>query len=634
MRNCIIGLFCVVAVASSLFADAMNPQQAEHVFSLQGTTVKSVSINRHFSAGNELSGSTLAINGPGAVFGVGVTAEITLSGDASLARVVLIDESNQEYLIYEISALISKGRSVSVIDACEETKLLDGIVPAFLRVELFGATCSLESIRYVPTISLPLSELMRTRKEIRAVQVERKIALLNEGIKRKGMSWTAGPTSLSSLTYAQKKSMFEKNGMLANLQGYDHYASGVFELRSNAPAATTLAPSAMVDNFDWRSRHGAALRSSPYYDGDSLGGGWVTPIRDQAYPSYCGSCWVHSTVATAEVLCNLFYNRHLDINLAEQYLMECSDGPPVRGSGCNGGYPARAAAWIVNHGVMEEACFPYQASNDPVCGDSCSSPRENLHFAGYATLSGERATEDSLKRFLIHNGPLILGVESLMHAMCLVGYRKDASGATVWIFKDSHGLSRGQNGYTSFKPSSLSDFNTIAAFTLPPSSRIYSGDSIRCVDLDKDGYYNWGIGPKPATCPDCPDEKDCDDSRPDLGPMDSDGSCKEIITDIARRVPAKERIFSICNSNPFGRIMYFDINEIKGTKVRVSIYDLQGNMVKILDPENLQNSTQRIQWDGSDATGASVKNGTYLCRVSLHSAVGISSHSFKIVISR
>ncbi len=47
---------------------------------------------------------------------------------------------------------------------------------------------------------------------------------------------------------------------------------------------------------------------------------------------------------------------------------------------------------------------------------------------------------------------------------------------------------------------------------------LYDDSDIDCADNDGDGYYNWGIGPKPAHCPNCPDEEDSDDSSPLIGP--------------------------------------------------------------------------------------------------------------------
>jgi hypothetical protein len=52
----------------------------------------------------------------------------------------------------------------------------------------------------------------------------------------------------------------------------------------------------------------------------------------------------------------------------------------------------------------------------------------------------------------------------------------------------------------------------------PISSLLYSNIGVECVDIDGDGYYNWGIGEKPSNCPECPDEIDSDDFSALLGP--------------------------------------------------------------------------------------------------------------------
>lgn len=62
---------------------------------------------------------------------------------------------------------------------------------------------------------------------------------------------------------------------------------------------------------------------------------------------------------------------------------------------------------------------------------------------------------------------------------------------------------------------------------MPPITSLnYTDADIICEDRDGDGYYNWGIGPKPPHCPPCaPDEPDGDDSNPNLGPMNEFGYC-------------------------------------------------------------------------------------------------------------
>ncbi len=67
--------------------------------------------------------------------------------------------------------------------------------------------------------------------------------------------------------------------------------------------------------------------------------------------------------------------------------------------------------------------------------------------------------------------------------------------------------------------------NVISSYVLDGKvlSTIYDDSHILCEDKDEDGFFNWGVGPKPDQCPPCPDQPDGDDSDPCLGPMDAYG---------------------------------------------------------------------------------------------------------------
>lgn len=633
MKKFFVFLLSVCIILSSKKAEAGNQLFAEEAFLLTGTHLKSTAINQSFTGKDDLTGYPVSSNNRGAIFGAGISADVALFGEASLARVVLIDNIGDEYLIYEVYSLLADKNSFSISNASEETKLLNSVIPVSLRIELVGASFTLKDLSVAASVPYKRNEIKEYQQIIREEQERQKIDLLNTMIKKKGMEWTAGYNSLSSLTYAQKKMMFNKNGMLANLQGFEYHVSGVFELKSNKPVISIPTVRTMIDSFDWRERHGATDSQSPYYDGDSRGTGWDTEIKDQSDPQYCGSCWAHSTLASAEMLANLYYNQHIDMDLAEQDLMECSDACSY-GNGCNGGSPSSASEWVVDEGVMEEEAFPYEASNDPECGDSIN-PIENLRFPDYISVRGSNASDDSLKRFIVHYGPLNVGISSMSHAMSMVGYKEQASsGETVWIFKNSHGINSGDNGYREFKPSSLSDFY-LTAYTLPVISKIYDDSDIRCVDLDNDGYYNWGVGPKAATCPDgCNDTADCDDFRPDLGPMLEDGSCEEIPVDIqVQNLPGSEIVYNF-NPNPFKRYTTINFNVLNDSKTVIRIYDLAGTVIRTFNVSHNQGALKQIVWDGTSERGELISNGMYICKIEMGNADTKISKSIKLFVSR
>ncbi|MBN1984502.1 MAG: hypothetical protein JW795_23450 [Chitinivibrionales bacterium] len=603
-------------------------------FFLHDKNSEQVTINRTFTGPDELTATTITLTNRSPLFGAAICADVTLSTEVSLARVVLIDDQANEYLIYEVSSLLAENNSVSVCDAAEETKLLNAVIPVSLRIELLDATLSISTLQCVPSTSYSTEEIASVQQQLRLEQERAKIDLLNTRLTEKKMLWKAGQTSLSSLTYAQKKIMFDDNGMVANLQGFEYYTDGVFELKSNKPEiATPQKASAVVESFDWRNRHGANDPKSPYYDGDELGGGWATSIKDQALPQYCGSCWSHSTCANAEFVVNLYYNKHIDMDLSEQEIMECSNAAGTSGKGCSGGWPEKASAWVVSHGLLEEECYKYTASDAPTCSDTCKSPKENLRFPATIAVSG-RIGEDSLKKLIIHHGPVNVTVTSMRHAMCLIGFTK-TSAKTVWIFKNSHGIKTGKNGYTEVTPSNLSDFSTVNTFKTPVISKQYTDKDIVCLDKDKDGYYNWGLSPtKPATCPESPAEKDCDDSRNDQGPMQADGSCKSIPTGISVNTLLNRQIIHSCSPNPFSSFAIINFAIPQNASGTVQIFDLHGTLIKTVHRRSSQDGMQQVLWNGTSEKGVQVGNGTYLCRIILDNAPVQSSHSFKIFVSR
>jgi hypothetical protein len=217
--------------------------------------------------------------------------------------------------------------------------------------------------------------------------------------------------------------------------------------------------------------------------------------------------------------------RRPNLDLAEQDALSCS------GAGdCDGGLPSIALDYYTNVGVVDEACFPYTAT-DQACENKCTNPSEQIQISGRETFGqATPKTEEELKRLTIENGPLSGGVFSLRHAMTLVGYEKDPDdGETIWIFKNSWGTGYGENGYWKIK-TSIDNIGWTHALITPVIPVISSTPlEIGCDDRDGDGLYNWGISNSvPPSCPQgIPTEKDCDDSDRNFGPFLANGDCSE-----------------------------------------------------------------------------------------------------------
>jgi hypothetical protein len=445
-----------------------------------------------------------------------LVGRIDLRTDRSLARVVLVDAEGREHLVYEAYPLLVDRKSLNVRDACEETCLLDSVVPRSLRLDLVDASVSIDEVRLGRAAGGPGEDALALRHTIRKAQHDAKLARLKEQIGARQLGWDAGQTTVSPWTFEEKRRLF-LGGVVPNLQGAEYYRGGVFEVGSGSRATVSAVTqgAGLVEAFDWRSRHGANDPDSPYFDDDPLGSGWMTSVKNQ---DGCGSCWAFAATGATEALVNLYFNDHLDLDLSEQDALSCG------GAGtCAGGWPGMTLNYYSQAGVVDEACFPYVAMDVPC--DRCANPEQLIRIDGQVPFPQSWPPRSSdLKQMILDYGPLSGGIYSWRHAMPLVGWRSDpADGSPIWIFKNSWG-DWGENGYGYLKVD-MYDIGWTHALRHPVTSAVPY--AIRCRDEDGDGFYNWGVSwSRPASCPqEASPERDCDDSDAEAGPFDGGGSC-------------------------------------------------------------------------------------------------------------
>ena len=459
------------------------------------------------------------------IYGLSVSAGIALNTEQSVVRIILVDKNYKEYLVYETYPLLEPASEFSVEEICEETAVLNGVKAHAVRIEITDATVKLESISYTTAI-ISGTNSEKLKKEKKQGQNEEKINRINKNLLERGMSWVAGPTEVSELTYEERKQLYGQSTFPA---GFEYYAGGVISTstaggRDQLKSATASSP--YVEDWDWRNRHGK---------------NWISPVTNQGS---CGSCWAFAATGATEAMVNVFFNQQLNLDLSEQDVLSCSGG-----GSCGGGYPSTALYYLANSGVVDEGTFPYNGTDQP-CSNKGNNPVDKIKIGGRIDfgLSAYPKTEDDLKRMLIQMGPVSGGLYDWTHAMVLAGYKvikagdkffyRDLNltrswktvaegdpliGKTVWIFKNSWGSSFGDAGYV-YVETPIKNIEWTHAIKTPITS-IVKNYQVICEDRDGDGYFWWGLGPKPATCATCPATPDGNDADPTLGPLDQYGNC-------------------------------------------------------------------------------------------------------------
>lgn len=468
---------------------------------------------------------TIQLSQSKTITGLSVDATVSLNSDRGFVRIILVDKEYKEYQVFETNFLMTSGKSFSVNNVCDETFKLSNVIPLFLRIELEDATISISAVNITYGSMLKSTAVQQKTADVKAAQLKDKIAQLNLQIKQKKQLWVAGETSVSKLSYSEKKAIF--GGKLPNLYGFEYYVGGIFVIPSSDGASNAAtnnsiaqagATSAYVPEFSWKSRHGK---------------NWVSPVTNQGG---CGSCWAFSTVGTTELLVNIYYNQLLNLDLSEQDVLSCS------GAGtCAGGYPGSALNYAQYTGIVNESCFPY-AEYDKACNLKCISPVEKIQIGGYKSF--DYSSEDTLKKWSIQ-GPVSLGISPWSHSLTMVGYKtlkkgdkvyikssgqdtwfnvdsaSSLVGRTAWQLKNSWGTTWGDMGF-GYVVTNLSDMYLTYQVLGPITS--YATHVVQCTDNDGDGYYCWGVGPKPSNCPTSPAQEDGDDSNPEIIGLDAFGN--------------------------------------------------------------------------------------------------------------
>lgn len=387
-----------------------------------------------------------------------ISGRVQLNSEAGLVRVILLDSNNHEYLVYETNNLLQKNDKQSVIEnVCEETCILESITPISIKVQVVDAELTLSSINTLgetKKFDKKVKNIREYKKQILKSQNQAKIKKYNYTQK----SWTAGETSVSKLSYEDQKKLFTREDgtvpeYLPNLQGFLYYKGGVFTFKDaindsrnveiiQPPINPPEVESNIVlpDSWDWRNVHGQ---------------NWNTSVKNQA-PA--GTCWAFAKIGVLESQINLYYNKHLNLNLSEQMMVDCRGVTwPYPNEDMN--YNCQSAQdgyqlWgcrLVHAGISDENCDPYvarQTNNQEDCSEQniCSNWSQrtwkiNSWQSLSTTLTSEalqpydeivgNVSKDNIKKQIIKKGPAYFIIFEWNHAVVVVGYEKLKYGITI-----------------------------------------------------------------------------------------------------------------------------------------------------------------------------------------------------------
>jgi len=244
-------------------------------------------------------------------------------------------------------------------------------------------------------------------------------------------------------------------------QGFIKPAKRAQRVTGTLPHDYLASLAALPNNFSWNNISGLS---------------YMTELRNQHLPQYCGSCWAFAaTSALGDRIKIMRQNAWPEVNLAPQVLLNC-----LPGDTCGGGDSSAAYAYIASNGIPDETCAPYQATDlnctainicktcapdfsNPAKKCAAQTPQKLWKVSQYGAVTGAAAMQAEIyargpitcsmavtPAFVAYTGGIFkdtTGAKTADHEISIVGWGVDAPTNTqYWVGRNSWGTFWGENG--------------------------------------------------------------------------------------------------------------------------------------------------------------------------------------------
>lgn len=205
---------------------------------------------------------------------------------------------------------------------------------------------------------------------------------------------------------------------------------------------------------------------------------YLSQMRNQHIPTYCGSCWAHAVASSiSDRIAIMRNNKFPEIVLSPQYLINCES----HSSGCKGGSPYWALKHIHDNMIVDDSCAPYQARDDLKCDkmNICKDCLEDEGCWAVGKFNFYKLKEfgklnsgdvDAMMNEIYQRGPIVCAMNAdpilnfkggevfdsdvegdLNHIVSIVGYGVDENGIPFWKVRNSWGEYWAEGGYFRLK---------------------------------------------------------------------------------------------------------------------------------------------------------------------------------------